>query len=120
MSSDAVARAAPLTAAGRVVAREEGGQAVRREDLGAFRASLPGDPDLVALRPAAEGLVVERSAVREVVPWDAIAGVTLTYADAAPARVPAARVHFASGPPLDFADGLAPGAGGLPSSLEEG
>ena len=109
-----------LTAAGRLERQAEGGYTIHREDLGAFRATLPEGPDLLALRPSAEGLTVDRREVREVVPWAAIEGLTLTYADAGLARVPAVRVLMTSGPPLDLADGLAPGADGLPASLEEG
>lgn len=109
-----------LTAAGRLEPQADGGFTIHREDLGAFRATLPDGPDLLALRPSAEGLTVERREVREVVPWAAIEGMTLTYADAGLARVPAVRVLMTSGPPLDLADGLAPGADGLPASLEDG
>lgn len=117
MSSDAGARAAPLTAAGRIETRNPRGGKLGRDDLGAFRALRGEEQDLVALRPLAEGLVLEHGDVREVVPWDVVAGVTLTYAEAGHARVPAARIRFASGPSLDVADAFAPGAASLPASL---
>src|SRR5262245_47723540 len=120
MSSDAAARAAPLTAAGQVVARETDGLELHREDLGAFRATLADGEDLAALRPTDEGLVAEWRDVREVVPWDAVTGLSLTYAEAGHAQVPAVRVLLASGPSLDFADGLAPGAAALPASIAPG
>jgi Zn-dependent protease len=120
MSSEPPAPAAPLTAAGRVEAQHPGGLTIRREDLGTFRATLPEGPDLLALRPGPLGLAVDRRELREIVPWEAIDGLTLTYAEAGLARVPAVRVIFASGPSLDLADGLAPGADGLPASLEPG
>jgi Zn-dependent protease len=103
-----------------VAAREPGAVAVGREDLGAFRAVLPDGDDVAALRPTNDGLVIERRDVRETVPWDAVAGLTLTYAEAGHARIPATRVLLAGGAPLDVADGLAPGAVALPPSLDPG
>lgn len=92
----------------------------RRGDWGAFRAAEPGTDDVFLLRPTGAGLRIERPAGFETVPWDDVAGVALTQVRLGPVSVPVARVLFASGPSLDLADVLAPGADELPMSLEAG
>lgn len=120
MSDDESARGAPYTAVGRSETSGGAGLELRRDDLGAFPATDPVSGDLVVLRPAAEGLRIERRDGCETVAWADVAGLTLTRAEAGRATVPAARVRFARGPSLDFADALAPGADDLPASLEPG
>jgi Zn-dependent protease len=99
---------------------EPPGLTLRRDDFGAFRALESGSNDLVVLRPQRKGLRVERRDGRELIPWDAIVGVTLTATAAGRAQVPTVSVEFASGAPLDFADALAPGADALPLTLGSG
>jgi Zn-dependent protease len=111
---------APTTAVGRVLPHSPQGFTVRRDDFGAFRALEPGTNELVVLRPETEGLLLERVAGRELIPWSAIEGITLTSTEAGRARIPTARVLLASGPPLDYADALSPGGDGLPLTLGPG
>jgi Zn-dependent protease len=120
MSSDAGRPVAPFTAVGRVEPHPPPGFALRRDDFGAFRAVEPGTNDLIALRPATDGLLLDRREGRELVPWSAIVGLTLTFVDAGRAKVPAVRVQLMAGPSLDYADALAPGADDLPLTLGPG
>jgi Zn-dependent protease len=109
-----------FTAVGRVEPQRPEGQVLRRDDFGAFRALEPGTSDLVVLRPTVEGLWIERSSSRELVPWSTVEGIALTFTEAGRAKVRTVRVQFASGPSLDYADALAPGADGLPLTLGPG
>lgn len=120
MSDDAGPPAGPYTAIGRIEPNAGGGLDLRRDDLGAFPATDPVSGDLVVLRPTADGLLIERRDGREIVAWGDVAGLTLIRAEAGRTTVPAARVRFATGPSLDFADALAPGADDLPASLAPG
>src|SRR5207253_1090614 len=120
MSSDPARAALALTAVSRVEPHPAPGFTLRRDDFGAFRALEPGTNDLVVLRPGAQGLLLERREGRELVPWAAVSGLTLTFTDAGRARVPTVSVLLAAGPPLSYADALAPGADELPLTLGPG
>lgn len=120
MSSGTGPSAFPLTSVGRVEMKATPGFTLRADDHGAFRALEPGTDAIVVLRPEADGLVLERREGRELVPWTAIHGLTLTFTPAGRARVPTVRVLLAAGPPIDFAHALAPGADGLPPNLGPG
>ena len=91
-----------------------------REDFAAFRALEPGTSDLVVLRPGARGLVLERREGVELVPWEDVRGLLLSRTEAGRATVATVRVERSSGPSIDLADALAPGADGLPLTLGPG
>jgi Zn-dependent protease len=120
MSAEAGRPVEPFTAVGRVEPHSPPGFALRRDDFGAFRAVEPGTNELCVLRPSADALVIERREGREIVAWSEIEAVTLVFAEAGRAKVPAVRVQFRTGPSLDYADALAPGADDLPLTLGAG
>ena len=120
MTSDAGRGFAPMTAVGRVEPHPPPGFLLRRDDYGAFRAVESGTSDLVVFRCTRDGLRLERREGRELIAWSDVRGLTLTFTDAGRAQIPTVRVLLSAGPPLDYADALAPGADELPLTLGAG
>ncbi|MCE9634559.1 MAG: hypothetical protein K8T90_02545 [Planctomycetes bacterium] len=120
VAAAACVTADPLVAVARHAPMPPGGFAVRRKDYGAFRAMEPGTDDVLLLRPAGDGLRIERPAMFETVAWSDVTGVVLTAVRIGGSDVSIARIEFRQGPSLDLADVYAPGADSLPMSIEAG